>query len=374
MTAMKLSRLSSAPAIAVSALILSGSQLCAQPLALTQAQGTFIVFDAPGANGTYSVSINPAGEILGAATYSGGATAGFLRSPQGTFTTFNVPGTTEYVYQAFGEGPLGSTLNPSGEATGGYEEADCTLHGFVRAPLGAIATFDAPGADITPGDCAGTIPLSINPAGETTGFYVDAQFFFHGFVRDANGHVTDFDAPGASTDCFFGLTFPQGINAAGEITGSYLDSACNSHGFLRRRHGAVTVVDIPGFIGGTFPETINDRGEIAGFGFDATGAGHGFVRDHRGVFATFDLPDVRDFGNMDINPAGVVVGFWLDGNLVAHGFRRAADGTVTTIEVPGAGTGFFQGTFAIGINPAGLITGNYADVNGVVHGFLFEPQ
>jgi hypothetical protein len=371
MTAMKLCRLSIAPAIAVSALILCGSQLCAQPL--PQAQGTFIVLDAPGANGTYFASINAAGEILGAATYSSGPAAGFLLSPQGTFTTFNIPGATDYLYEFNGEGPLGSTLNPSGEATGNYNDVNGTEHGFVRAPLGAITTFDAPDADITPGDFAGTIPLSINPAGEVTGYYFDTQFNTHGFVRDANGHVTEFDAPGASSLCF-GLTTPTGINAAGEITGFYEDAVCNNHGFLRGRNGAVTVVDIPGF-SQTVPEAINDEGEIAGFGSDtATGAGHGFVRRNGGFFSTFDLPNVRDFENMAINSAGVVVGFWFDRNLVFRSFRRSADGTVTTIDAPGAGTGMFQGTLANGINPAGVITGIYRDVNGAIHGFLFEPQ
>src|SRR5262249_32040523 len=283
MTAMKLSRLSSAPAIAVSALILCGSQLWAQPLALPQAQGTFMTFDAPGASGTFSVSINPAGEILGASSDSSGAVTGFLRSPQGTFTTFNAPGATEYEYQFFGE-PSGSNLNPSGEAMGFYGDANGTLHGFVRDLLGPITTFDAPDADITPGDFAGTLAVSINPAGETAGFYFDAQGNSHGFVRDANGHVTELDAPGASSLCF-GLTTPTSINAVGAITGSYNDSVCNNHGFLREPNGVVIVVDIPGF-SQTVPETINDGGEIAGFGFDAaTGAGHGFVRDRGGLFS-----------------------------------------------------------------------------------------
>jgi hypothetical protein len=75
--------------------------------------------------------------------------------------------------------------------------------------------------------------------------------------------VTDFDAPGASTACFYGLTGANGINAPGEITGNYYDSECNSHGFLRERNGAVTVIDVPGLID-TFPETINDVGRSQG--------------------------------------------------------------------------------------------------------------
>jgi len=169
MTSTKLSRLSSALAISASALILCGSQLSAQTLdqrkpldvaariaaarrlagravsspmapaagTLTEAQGTFITFDAPGAgnvafSGTYSVSINPAGEILGSTIDSSGAETGFLRSSQGTFATFNVSGAaTGYSYPFSGVGPSGSTLNPSGEATGSYGDANFALHGFV---------------------------------------------------------------------------------------------------------------------------------------------------------------------------------------------------------------------------------------------------
>jgi hypothetical protein len=169
MTPAKLSCLS-ALVTSVSALILWGSPLCAQPLnprtplgmaaratavrglagravnnpmaatiTLTQAQGTLITFDAPGAgntaySGTYLVSINPAGEILGSITDSSSGVTGFLRSRQGTFTTFNISGASAYTFSLWGEGPAGSSLNPSGEATGGYVDANGTFHGFVRAP------------------------------------------------------------------------------------------------------------------------------------------------------------------------------------------------------------------------------------------------
>src|SRR5215469_14855444 len=165
MTRAKLSPISSALAISVSALILCGSQLWAQTLdqrtpldlaariaaarrlarrvvsspiasettTLPEAQGTFITFDAPGAgdtafSGTYSASINPAGDILGSTVDSSGATSGFLRSRQGTFTTFNVPGATLGLLPSFV--PIGSTLNPSGEATGNYVAAYGVVHAF----------------------------------------------------------------------------------------------------------------------------------------------------------------------------------------------------------------------------------------------------
>jgi hypothetical protein len=355
--------------------------------ALPKAQGTFITFDAPGATcgatppvlgfcGTFAVSINPAGEILGYTLDSSGASSAFLRSNQGTFTTFSIAGA---LFANIGQfGPPGSSLNPGRTGTGFYFDPNTIAHGFVSDSSGTITTFDAPGAGTAVGSGQGTYSLAINPAGEVTGYFLDTDFFSHGFFRDSHGTVTEFDPPEASTSCFFGLTTPNGINAAGVITGTYEDSVCNPHGFLRERNGAITVVDIPGF-NGTVPQTINNGEDIAGYVFDATGAAHGFVRDSRGSFNTFDLPNARDYasaGNsgMVINPSGATGGGYLDGNLVSHGFRRAADGTLTAIDVPSAGTGALQGTFATSINPAGVITGNYVDANGVAHGFLFLPQ
>jgi hypothetical protein len=314
--------------------------------------------------------INPAGEILGYSplTSSGlfGPTSGFLRDGNGTFNTFDVPGAISYVSALVFYGPPGSSLNPSGEAVGGYLDANSVFHGFVRDNHGVITTFDAPGADINPADQVGTVPLSINAAGEATGYYWDATFSLHGFFRDKHGTVTDFDPPGYSTACN-GVTFPTAINAAGEIVGNYEDAECFVHGFLRERNGAFTVVDVPGSPG-TFPLTINDGKVIAGWFQESNGDGHWFVRDNRGSFSTFDTPDVRDFIFMDINPAGVIVGSYLDSNLVFHSFRRTPDGTLTAIGVSGA-----TGTNAKSINPAGVITGNYSDANGN-HGFLFLPQ
>ena len=53
-------------------------------------------------------------------------------------------------------------------------------------------TFDPPGSQ-------GTTPVSINPAGQITGSYTDANFATHGFVRTTDGTTTSFDPPGGAT-------------------------------------------------------------------------------------------------------------------------------------------------------------------------------
>src|SRR5579859_5135105 len=69
-------------------------------------------------------------------------------------------------------------------------------------------TFDPPGS-------VSTIPMSINPAGEITGYYFDSNNNYHGFLRSRDGRFTTFDFPGASD------TAAASINPAGDITGTY---------------------------------------------------------------------------------------------------------------------------------------------------------
>ncbi len=86
------------------------------------------------------------------------------------------------------------------------------LHGFLRAPNGSFTTIDAPGS-------VGTFPSSINPAGAITGLYLDVTgSVVHAFLRAPNGSFTTFDAPGSLYQ-----TQPTSINPSGAITGYYYD-------------------------------------------------------------------------------------------------------------------------------------------------------
>ena len=191
-------------------------------------------------------------------------------------------------------------------------------HGYT------LIEFDAPGAGT--GFFQGTDALSINPAGTIMGYYSDASFVLHGFVRSASGTITTFDPLGST------LTGPVilGINDAGTITGSYLD---------------------------------------------ASGVLHGFVRSASGIITTFDPLGSTGTLPVGMNPAGTITGDYFDANGVYHGFVRSASGTITTLDAPDAGTGAFQGvgTFPNSINPAGAIAGYYYDANSVLHGFLASP-
>jgi hypothetical protein len=354
-----------------------------------KAVGTFITFDAPGAGtgsfqGTFPSSINPAGAITGYYYDANFVGHGFLRSSNGTFTTFDVPGLTS---------TFPSSISQAGAITGSYaynNDVNFVGHGFLWASNGTLITFDAPGAGT--GILQGTYPSSINPEGRITGTYYDANNMAHGFLRGSNGTMTTFDAPDACTTCYFQGTQAVGINPEGVILGIYTDATNNNHGFQRASDGTLTTFDPPGRIGIFAPFSfgpdlyMNPEGVITGTYFELI-SGNPFTGNYRvcvrtpdGTLTTFDAATyppccIWSFPS-GISPAGAITGSFNDGFTINHGFLRASDGTVTTFDVPGAGTMKYknQGTAPLGINPAGVIMGLYIDANNVHHGFLLQPR
>jgi hypothetical protein len=120
---------------------------------------------------------NPADAITGFYIDANGVYHGFLRTPDGTFTTFDAPGAGTKT----GQGTSSASINPEGAIAGDYADASNVNHGFLRAPDGTFTTFDAPGAGTGSGQ--GTTPFNNNPADAITGFYIDASGVSHGFLR-----------------------------------------------------------------------------------------------------------------------------------------------------------------------------------------------
>jgi hypothetical protein len=107
-------------------------------------------------------------------------------------------------------------------------------HGYVRSPDGRITTFDVPGAGTDGSQYQGTVPEAINDTGIITGEYIDSNDVQHGFVRASDGRITKFDAPGAGNETgSYEGTVPLAINTGGEITGAYFDSNYVLHAFVR---------------------------------------------------------------------------------------------------------------------------------------------
>src|SRR2546426_2696756 len=150
-----------------------------------------------------------------------------------TFTTFDAPGAGT----GFGQGTFAASINPAGAITGYYLDANGVFHGFLRAPDGSVTTLDAPGAGAGTDLRQGTFPKSINPAGAITGYYIDAGNLIHGFLRAPDGALTSFDAPGGRGV----LTSLLIIDTSAAVMGYYDDADSGvylgRHGFLHAPDG-----------------------------------------------------------------------------------------------------------------------------------------
>src|ERR1700683_3518647 len=97
-----------------------------------------------------------------------------------TITSFSAPGAGT----GAGQGTGGFGINPQGTVVGSYLDDGNVFHGYQCASgCGSPRTltqFNAPGAGTAANQ--GTITFSINPAGVTVGYYVDANNVAHGFV------------------------------------------------------------------------------------------------------------------------------------------------------------------------------------------------
>ncbi|MBV9226128.1 MAG: hypothetical protein JOY85_19005 [Acidobacteriaceae bacterium] len=352
------------------------------------AVGTFIQVDVPDpvtgkpASYTNPAAVNQIGAITG--TYGdkvGSGSHGFVRSPFGVYSTFDVPGSVNGTF------PL--AINDLDVVAGYYSDnVGSGYHGFVGPVSGPFKTIDPPGSSY----CC--LSMSINLEGSVAGSYLDVNSVQQSFLRTPDGEPTPFYPPNAANG-----SAASTITLDGTILGVYYDVNNVSHGYRRSPFGAFTDITGPdGAPGQANPYaflvpalSINPVGTIAGSYF-APMAGNpyggdyrGFVKYPNGEYATFDAaqyPPCCIFTSpAGINLWGTVTGLYNDGFSIYHGFLRTRNGTITTFDAPGAGTGAFQGTIPLGITLTGVVAGIYLGPNdgnflGVYqgHGFIFVPQ
>jgi hypothetical protein len=338
---------------------------------LRSREGTVTSFDAPGAGvgpgqGTQPFSINPEGVITGYYTDSSGLSHGFVRARDRDFITFDAPGagipagTPCSPLLIANTGTQGASINLEGAVAGQYVDASGVFHGFLRSPEGTITTFDGPGAGTGLGQ--GTFVTfgdGINPEGAITGGYADVNCGFHGLIRAPDGTFTTFDPPGSV------FTDNAGINAEGTVMGFYLDASFAFHGYVRAPNGTLHLVDVSGAgtgpFQGTEPFNINARGDVVGPYVDGNGVNHGFLR-----LKEKDEDRLKNASTVPTEILNIPDDILQDLLDKAH----CRGGAITTFDAPGAGTGSGQGTIPVFNSSADAITGFYVDANGVSHGFL----
>lgn len=342
---------------------------------------------AASGSGTEALAMNPAGAVTGYYVGYDNVVHAYVQTPDGKFATFDGPGVPSFVsvspysigsswIDTGAPGTWAVAIDASGAVTGYYVDANRWARGYLRAPDGTFTSFDVPHAGTGPDQ--GTFAANMNLEGTIAGFYVDNSDVGHGFVRTREGAITEFDAPGAGTGPNQGtwLGWAQCISTTGAVDGTYWDSADVSHGFVRDPDGNITTFEVkepPG--GSTETAGINPAGAIVGIFTDANGIAHGLVRAADGVITVFDVPLQDAVGQNTvseaIDPSGAVTGFYNDQNKVHHGFLRSADGKFTYFDVPAAGNlSAKQGTVPMFIDPEDRVSGFYIDSNWVWHIFV----
>jgi hypothetical protein len=357
------------------AALLVFAMLVQAPVPRAQAQAQtgprYVIFDFPDANETYALYEAQPGVIVGWYWDANWILHGYLRYPNGQFTAIDVPNAAN--------GTATNGANIWGAISGVYRDVNMTRHGFLRSPDGKFKLFDVKSAGTSTNQ--GTWPANLNAAGQIGGFYIDGANVYHAFVRSPDGRITPFDAPGAGTapGLGTGTTTYGNLNMIGEFTGWSIDANGVWHGFLRYPDGRLKILDMPGAgttpnLGqGTEPLSINDVGVIVGIMTDANEFNHGFLLAPFGKYITIDHPlaDLALGGSwaVDINDMGQIVGYYVDNTGFWHGFLRTPLGKYITIDPPGS-----DETDINTITSTGVIVGEYwDDATQKYRGFLCFP-
>lgn len=323
-------------------------------------------FNAPSASAgvtvikvAHSLSTNPAainakGEITGQYFDSHSSQSrGFIREPDGTIATFSIPG-------AGCGGTQPRAINKQGVITGIWDDGNggsCghgVMRGFVRAANGKITSFDLGG--VQGGDV-----FAINDSDSIVGAY-ETNTGEPAFLRARNGTMTKLHISLGETQ-----QYPWDINAAGTITGSRDNSVDRTIGFVRTADGTVTNFEVNG-ARETDPVSINAAGVTAGSYRDQADNWQGFERAAGGIITKIQAPNATQTSIDAINDKGVVTGTYVDKSGHGHSFVRAADGTITVFVVAHSTL-----MIPLAINTSGTITGIYHDKNDNEWGFVRAP-
>jgi hypothetical protein len=143
------------------------------------ANGTITSFDPPGSIHTdlNTLGINSAGTISVLYADANGVGHGAVRAADGTITPFDAPGAGTVPFA--GQGTVPESINVVGTITGNSIDANGVNHGFLRAPDGTFTSFDV--SEAGTGSGQGTIAEATNPSNVTVGYYFDARLSQLGF-------------------------------------------------------------------------------------------------------------------------------------------------------------------------------------------------
>src|SRR5215471_18883889 len=268
-------------------------------------------FDYPGAgNSTFPQKINERGDVVGIYDDASGASRGFVRFNDGSFSAPIVdPNDTADFTEGRG-------INNSRTVNGDYLGSDGNIHSFFLSG-GTFTEYAVPGA-------VQTNLLSINDAGDFSGAFADASGIFQAFVS-IDGTITSWSVPGSRS------TFALDIsNSKQLVVGYFIDGSGIQRGYYRDADGALHFpIDPPGSTR-TNLFGLNERNWVVGRYRDSSFVTHGLFFVPPNSFITFDYPGSTLTSLNGINDQGVICGRYVDGSGIAHGFIARVSGTPPT--------------------------------------------
>ena len=235
----------------------------------------------------------------------------------------------------------GNTRGPDGESAVGFTLID-----------GVLSTYDVPNS-LTFGF------YGLNNAGQTVGFYQDANEISHGVIVQ-DGELIQYDFPGAAETEIFG------VSESGLLIGDVFDADGVIHGFVGSEQ-----FDVPGAVT-TYADDMNATGILVGSYIDADGIYHGYMRHADGSFTTFDFPGM--LSNLEylfvnaINEAGIIVFRAKAFDSLERTYIRLPNGALKELKFPGSVT-----TVARDIDREGQVVGYYDTPDRRRHGFIATP-
>ncbi len=288
---------------------------------------------------------------------------------------------------------------------------------WIEDDLYALTLIDYPTA-------TNTYITAINDAGQSVGYWGDADDNFYALTRAPNGEFTslEFDetvtyarayginangqitgtarvgrqivgfslAPDADESLFFSYagspaTSAYKINDAGQIVGRAAD-VNGIHAFVRQPDAEMILFDMRLANAYTWALGINNQVDVVGFYADENDQFHGFWQLPTGASAPIDMPDATLTRVYDISDRDILVGEYAldeEGGVrhspehlnfnppanvtVFYAFIYIPDERIITYSLPDA-----QSTSAWGINNYGQIVGVYVDEAGYTHGYQLD--
>ena len=291
----------------------------------------------PNSTGTGLIGINNAGWTTGSINYLDGSSLGFLRSPDGVYTTFSD--------QFFTQGRAVSNSNTVIGYSSTLDKQRKNFREFSYSS-GSLTRLANP----TTGQPLIGIAQGINDAGVTVGTYLtthDGMTGNYGFILNGST-LTTLSIPGQPDEA----TNARGITNDGTVVGWIINDALQGSGFVYK-DGAYIYVNHPNDNGTSILEAVNNFGIAAGGYTDSSGHSQAFLYNiATKTFSNISVPGSTSVITFGINDGGQYVVNSDAGQFIfTPGGPSGPGGAPVFMPVSGENLPLGENQFAINVTP-----------------------